>query len=176
MVMTRKSLNNHARVKSKEDEDDRTDTLCLPYIRGLSENVEKAMKDLKIRTVFKTTLTLRRCLTKVKTPTDPTTTKGVVYKIPCECGRMYVGETGRTLKQRITEHKRAVKNADSNNGLAVHVAETEHEIRWNEAEVVCREEQWTKRKIKEGLSIKAHTGNLNLDNGAFIDANWTPPL
>ena len=91
-----------------------------------------------------------------------------------EC-TMYVGETGRTLKQRITEHKRAVRNADSNNGLAVHVAESEHEIRWNEAEVVCREEQWIKRKIKEGLSIKAHTGNLNLDNGAFIDANWTPP-
>ena len=91
---------------------------------------------------------------------------------------MYVGEsTGRTLKQRITEHKRTVRNADSNNGLAVHVAETEHEIRWNinEAEIVCREEQWTKHKIKEGLSIKAHTGNLNLDNGAFIDANWTPP-
>ena len=99
--MTRKSLNNHARVMSKKDEDDdRTDTLCLPYIHGLSENVEKAMKDLKIRTVFKTSLTLRRCLTKVKTPADPTTTKGVIYKIPCECGRVYVGETGGTLKRR----------------------------------------------------------------------------
>lgn len=43
--------------------------------------------------------------------------QGVVYKIPCECGRIYVGETGRTLKQRITEHKRAVKSTDSNNGL-----------------------------------------------------------
>ena len=63
------------------------------------------VKALKIRTVFKTSLTLRRCLTKVKTPADPTTTKGVVYKVPCECGRVYVGETGGTLKQRITEHK-----------------------------------------------------------------------
>jgi hypothetical protein len=60
-------------------------------------------------------------------------------------------------------------------GLAVHVAETEHEIRWDEAEVVYREEQWTKCKIKEGLSIKTHAGNLNLDSGAFIDANWNPP-
>ena len=58
----------------------------------------------------------------VKTPTDPINTKGVVYNIPCEYGRMYVGETRSTLKQRVTEHKRAVKNADSNNGLAVHVA------------------------------------------------------
>ena len=81
----------------------------------------------------------------------------------------------KTLKQRITEHKRAVRNVDRNNGLAVHIAETEHEIRWDEAEVICREEQWTKRKIKEGLQIKAHTGNLNLDTGAFIDTNWNPP-
>ena len=54
---------------------------------------------------------------------------------------MYVGETGRMLKQRMTEHKRAVKNADSNNGLAVHVAGIGHTIHWDEAEVVYREEQ-----------------------------------
>ena len=101
--------------------------------------------------------------------------KGVVYKIPCECGRVYVGETGRTLKQRMTEHKQTIRNADNNDGLAVHVAKTEHQIRWDEAEVVCREEQWTKHKIKEGLQIKAHAVNLNLDMGAFIDANWNSP-
>ena len=53
----------------------------------------------------------------------PINTKGVVYKIPCEYWRMYVGKTRRTLKQRVTEHKWAVKNADSNNGLTVHVPE-----------------------------------------------------
>lgn len=60
-------------------------------------------------------------------------------------------------------------------GLPVHVAETEHKIRWDKAEVVCREDKWTKRKIKEGLSIKAHTGNLNSDTGAFIDTKLYPP-
>ena len=43
-----------------------TCALCLPYIRRLSENVEKGMKNLKIRTVFKTTLILRRCLTNME--------------------------------------------------------------------------------------------------------------
>ena len=38
----------------------------------------------------------------------------------------------------------------------MHVASTEHMIRWGEAEVVLREEQWTKRKIKESFSIKSH--------------------
>ena len=63
-------------------------------------NVEKAIKDLKTRTVFKTNLTLRRCLTTVKTPADPTTPKGVVYKVPCKCGRVYVGETGKNVKTK----------------------------------------------------------------------------
>ena len=44
-------------------------------------------------------------------------------------------------------------NADNNNGLAVLVARTEHDIRWDEAEVVCREEQWTKRKIEESFCL-----------------------
>ena len=171
--MTRISLTNNPKAKAvsqTEEEGARTNTLCLPYIQGLSIKVEKVLKDLDIRTVFKTTLTLRRSLTKVKTPPDLVNTKRVVYKIPCECGRVYVHESERTLKQRITEHKRAVKNADSNNGLAVHVASTEHKIRWEEAEVVHREEQWTKRKIKESFST--HANNLNLDAGVPIDSNW----
>ena len=89
---------------------------------------------------------------------------------------MWVRLARKNVKTKNTEHKRAVRNVDRNNGLAVHAAETEHEIRWDEAEVICREEQWTKRKIKEGLQIKAHTGNLKLDTGAFIDTNWNPPL
>jgi hypothetical protein len=27
-----------------------------------------------------------------------------VYSIPCECGRSYIGETGRTLAVRLHEH------------------------------------------------------------------------
>ena len=84
-------------------------------------------------------------------------------------------KTGRTLKQRITEHKRAVKNVDSNNGIAVHVAKTKHRIRLDEAEVICREEWWTKPKVKESLAIKRHVDNFNLDTGTSTDPNLSLP-
>ena len=89
-------------------------------------------------------------------------TEGVVYRIPCECASVYVWETGRTLTPRITEHKRAVKNVDSDNGIEVPtcMAMTEHQIRWDEAEVICQEEQWTKQKIKQTLAIKRHVDSL----------------
>ena len=102
--ITRKALVSKERKKGGQTkENERMDKLCIPYINGLSENVEKALKDLEVRTVFKTNLTLRDHLTKVRTPSDPVTTKGVVYRIPCECGRVYVGETGENTKAKNNE-------------------------------------------------------------------------
>ena len=92
----------------------------------------------------------------------------MVYSIPCECGKQYVGETERTL-QRITEHKRAVKNNDPNNSLAVYVSKMYHKIKWEDAKALTREEQWTKRKIKEGLAIRNTVNNMNLDQGFQLD-------
>ena len=47
--------------------------------------------------------------------------EGVVYSISCvECSATYVGETGRTLRVHVAEHRRAVKNKDPNNGIAMH--------------------------------------------------------
>ena len=34
---------------------------------------------------------------------------------------VYIGESKRTLKVRLTEHKRAVVRSDIRNGIAVHV-------------------------------------------------------
>ena len=76
-----------------------------------------------------------------------------------------MGQPGRTLKQRIIELKQAVKNGDCSNGLAVHVTRTKHRRERDEVEVICKEEQWMKQKIKESLKIKAHGNNLNLFPG-----------
>ena len=65
---------------------------------------------------------------KLKTSVNLINNKGVVYRIPCKCGRVYVGETERMLKQRITKHKQVVKNADNNNEVAVHLARIKYEI------------------------------------------------
>ena len=45
-----------------------------------------------------------------------------VYEIPCkECPEVYTGETKRTLKVRLSEHRQTVKRGDPKNGIAVHV-------------------------------------------------------
>jgi hypothetical protein len=34
-----------------------------------------------------------------------------IYSIPCECGRVYIGQSGRSLQLRLKEHNRHIKLA-----------------------------------------------------------------
>ena len=64
---------------------------------------------------------------KVKNLRNPLLKKGVVYEVPCmDCNSSYIGETGRSLKKQLVEHKSAVKRHDTKNGIAVHAREHQH--------------------------------------------------
>ena len=68
---------------------------------------------------------LRQLLTKVKDKDEPNRRQEAVYKIKCcECQATYIGETGRNLNVRLTEHKRATRNGDINNHIAEHHLQT----------------------------------------------------
>ena len=138
----------------------------------MSEKIERAVRGLDIKVVFLTNQIVRRQLSKMKTSRHKHETKGVVHFIRCECGCVYIGETGRTLKQRITEHKRAVKHQDKNNGIAVHVQSIKHEIIWEEETVLCTVQHWTKRKMNKTLHITASTHFMNLDSKITMDSGW----
>ena len=63
--------------------------------------------------------------------------KAVVYQVPCKnCHQLYTGESKRTLKVRLAEHGRAVQKNHVNNGIAMHVANTNHSIDWANAKAV----------------------------------------
>ena len=74
---------------------------------------------------------MREALVKVKQLTPELDKKGVVYEVPCgECNHVYIGETGRTLRKRLTEHRVAVKKCDQKNGIAVHAWKSGHQVKW----------------------------------------------
>ena len=74
-----------------------------------------------MKPVFKPQSTLKQQLMRVKQKMPEEKKKEVVYQVPCkDCPKVYIGETKRTLKIRISEHKQAVKKGDEKNGIAVH--------------------------------------------------------
>ncbi|XP_063538670.1 uncharacterized protein LOC134747923 [Cydia strobilella] len=55
---------------------------------------------------------------------DPLGNPGV-YEIPCDCGKSYIGETGRNVSTRLLEHIRSVKKMEcSNSAVAEHALDT----------------------------------------------------
>jgi hypothetical protein len=103
---------NERRNKRDEEEKTKPDgTLVIPFIARLGEKISRIAKKVNIRTVFTSKSTLRNKLVHFN-PKSDNPTKGVIYKIPCECGKAYIGETGRTLDMRLQEHKRSVQKRD----------------------------------------------------------------
>ena len=87
-----------------EPETEFKSTAVLPYIKGVSEPLRRCLQQQGIRAVFKSNTTLRSHLVRPKDTVDPAKEDSVVYRIPCECGKVYIGETGRSMQERIKEH------------------------------------------------------------------------
>ena len=108
---------------------------CLLYVTILYvlEFIRKRLAPLGIRTSFQPTNTLRQVLVCPKDPVPKENRSGVIYQIPCSrCLQTYIGQTGRTLGQRLKEHQRAVRDRNtSTSSLVDHICSTGHLVDWN---------------------------------------------
>jgi len=79
-------------------------TLRTPYVRGLSEKLERILALQGICSIFTSARTLKRTLMRVKSRLPDDKGRGVVYQIPCNnCDHVYTGESKRTLKHGRTQ-------------------------------------------------------------------------
>ena len=56
---------------------------------------------------------------------------GVVYRIPCRTfHKVYIGQTSRTLKHRLAEHRRALRSGEAAlSAVAEHAMKEDHTIK-----------------------------------------------
>lgn len=125
-------------------------TATLPYIKGTSETIARILQPYNIRVAHKPITTLRHLLTNVKDRDEPNNRQGAIYKIKCsDCQASYIGETGRNLTTRLTEHKRATRNGDVNNHISEHHRLTKHKIDWDSAECLTYSTNYFQRLTLE---------------------------
>ena len=130
--------------KREEEEDKPKYTICLPYVSGLSEDLSRICRRFDIRTVFTTTSTLRQQLTRVKDVDPPSSKAGVVYRVPCSCGKEYIGETKRALGTRIKEHQSATRKGEiEKSAIAEHAWTEQHHPIWDQTAVIEQAKMWT---------------------------------
>ena len=130
--------------------------VTLPYIGAASYRLQRILRQVNIQTRFSSTTTLRSTLHthKDKRPQD---SQPGVYRIPCECGKVYIGETGRSFATRLKEHKAAYKLGQwEKSAIVKHSQEKDHRIKWDESQLIATVKQWHSRRIRESIEIKRH--------------------
>ena len=86
----------------------------------------------------------------------------VLRKIKCcDCQASYIGESGRNLSTRLTEHKRATKNGDVNNHFAEHHLKTKHQIDWDSATCITYATDYYQRRTLESRFTNLEQMPLN---------------
>ncbi|KAJ4443844.1 hypothetical protein ANN_05631 [Periplaneta americana] len=130
---------------------------------------------LNIKTIHKPQSKIRSHLRQVK-DSQGLRTPGI-YKIPCECGEVYIGQIGSTTEDRIKEHKRNLRlYYPERSAVTQHSIEKEHKILFDHTKVINKSSHYWERTIKDAIEIKLEKNNFNRDSGLQLSQAWTPAL
>ena len=93
----------------------------------------------------------------------------------CECGLVYIGETGRNL----SDSHYVLKNIYQTNcakaeleisAVAKHSCTNDHRIKWNEATILAIDNHKFSRKMRESIEIEKHSTIDQEDKP--LDSTW----
>ncbi len=165
--------------------------VIIPYVENVAEKFQRICWKHSISVAMRPTNTLKSRLVHPKDKKDKLNSSEVVDEVSCKgCDKTYVGETGRQLGIRITEHQkdtekiadkkftRAARKSSTSelhkSAITDHVAQYNHVIDWDEVKILDRDSIAFPRKIREAIQIRQR-GNkvLNRDECVFSLDHYT---
>jgi hypothetical protein len=167
---------NNPKSQQSESDDIEQKTISIPYINKLSQRIARAVQFADIRCVMIPNESIRTLLRPLKDPLSTNEISNCIYRIDCTgCDSTYVGETKRRMKSRLTEHKAAVRNANSkDSALAAHAIDKLHYPDWENIKIVSRDSNFRTRRFKEAAEILNQPNPLNRNEGLKISEVFVP--
>ena len=145
----------------------------IPAIKGVSKQLQRALQTENTKIIFYHTFTVGRLYSNMKDRVPLDKQSDVVYRLMCDCGASYIGQSKQHLSKRIQQHQASIRRMTSgklqtgeNTGITQHLTEhPNHNIRFEEVTVVEKESNYHKRLFKEAVHIQKtqHTINLRQD-------------
>ncbi len=138
--------------------------MIVPYYLGISDRLRKTASKYGLLTWYQYPGRLSDMFNVHRGRNHPSKTKDAVYCTTCVCGVQYVGQTGRNLKVRLSEH---LTNS-SNSSLSAHLLNTGHKPTLKDTQILFREKNEHKRKLIESLCIE-HKKSKLCNTGVSLD-------
>jgi hypothetical protein len=98
-----------------------------------------------------------------------------VYSVPCECGHVYIGQTGRSIETRIKEHHRHIHPEQTDKSAeAEHSINLGHRIKLEDTTILSTKATYIDRMIREDIEIEPHPRKINTEDGLRHSRAWKP--
>ncbi|XP_054768197.2 uncharacterized protein LOC129275734 [Lytechinus pictus] len=150
-------------------------TIVLPYIGKTSHRLQRILHSANILVRHQSSRKLHSILHSHKDKHPPNKQPGV-YKIPCDCGKVYIGETRRDFDTRLKEYKTHHRRSDwDRSAIVKHAQQENHRIDWDKSHLMTNIRHWNTRRVREAIEIHQHN-TVPQDPGLHINSIWHPIL
>ena len=138
--------------------------VAIPYIKGLSEQYRHTLAKYRVRVFFKGTSTIKSLLMHPKDPIPVAQKNDKIYHWKCpanNCTDEYIGESNRSLKERVSDHRSQATSAIRNH----HISTKHPKAELKDFTIIDREHNTLHHRAKEALHIHIKCPSLNRNIG-----------
>lgn len=161
--------NNHSTEINPLLTENQIKYISVPYVHSLHEKLSFCLNKFNFKLVGKSYNNFGKSLfSSLKDPTLLGNNKDIVYKVRCECDKVYIGQTKQLLSTRFCQHKRDAQKLtikkvahDATSALSAHLYETKHNIFLDNVDILEHETNHSTRRVLEMIHIKTNPDSIN---------------
>ena len=174
-LLIKKQISNHPFPK-KDPEPPQFST-AIPFTPVFNHITRFIKRKFKITVPYSQPTNIKQLILSDRDLVPPS---GGVYSIPIQLPSkrvFYIGQTFRTIKSRISEHKSSLSSNYGNTALKAFLLKSPSAIPlWNEVKTLSSPVNYEELMWRETIEIETEKDNVNTKNGRQLAQVWQPIL